>query len=131
MGIGAWDVANEMHRGRVKHALRNALAAASALNEEKGAIIKLAISNTEALTEPGQRALMLSDIASLITNDGSPEKGLEIFLLALENARLAGRNTVLEVLAGGAETFSSIDDGEFLGQIARELEAIDDWFGAG
>ena len=131
MGIGAWDVANEMHRGRVKYALRNALAAASALNEEKGDIIKLAISNTEALTEPGQRALMLSDIAVTITNDGSPEKGLEIFLLALENARLAGRNTVLEVLADGAETLSSMDDGEFLIQIAHELEAIDDWFGAG
>ena len=131
MPIAAWDVANQMNRARVKFALRNALAAASALNEEKGGIIKLAISNTEALTEPGQRALMLSDIASLITNDGSPEKGLEIFLLALENARLAGRNTVLEVLADGAETLSSMDDGEFLGQIAHELEAIDDWFGAG
>jgi hypothetical protein len=120
-----------MHRGRVKHALRNALAAASALNEENGEIIKLAISGTEEYSEPRQRALILSDIARLVTADGSPEKGLEVLLLALEHARLAGRDTVLEVLAAGAETLSSIDDGEFLIRIAHELEAIDDWFGAG
>lgn len=131
MAIGAWDVADQMHRGRVKYALRNALAAASALNEDKTDIIKLAISCTERLTEPRQKALILSDTASLITADGSPEKGLEVLLLALEHARLAGRNTVLEVLAGGAETLSSIDDGEFLIRIAHELEAIDDWFGGG
>lgn len=126
----AWNISSQMHRLSSEHALRNALAASSALNHEKINIVEMAITVTKRLAEPKLRALILSDTARMLTKEGRAEQGLQLLLLALESAQLVGRDTVLEVLAAGAETLASVDDGELLVRVCRELEAIDGWFGA-
>lgn len=126
----AWDLRSEVHRLSIEHALRNALAASSALNDEKIDVMEIAISITQRLGEPKLRALILSDTARILTKEGRAEQGLQLLLMALESAQLVGRDTVLEVLAAGAETLASVDDGELLVRVCRELEAIDGWFGA-
>ncbi len=125
----AWDINSRMQRVSIEYAMRNALAASSALNE-KIDIMEMAIRVTQRLAEPKLRALILSDTARILTKEGRADQGLQLLLLALESAQLVGRDTVLEVLAAGAETLASVDDGELLVRVCRELEAIDSWFGA-
>jgi hypothetical protein len=41
--------------------------------------------------------------------------------------KLAGRDSVLEVLADGATTLAVIDSSQFLSKVRCELETIDQW----
>lgn len=126
----AWDMRSQMHRLSVEHAMRNALAASTALDDEEIDIVEMAIRITQKLIEPRERALILSDTARILSDAGRAEQALWLLLLALQSAQLAGRDTVLEVLGVGAGTLAAVDNGELLVRICHELEAIDSWFGA-
>ena len=119
-----------MYRRSVERAVANALLATTALHEQPDEIIGLVTSVTQRLPEPKQKALILSDVARLLAESDHAKEALHVLLLALECARLAGRETVLEVLVNGAGTLAAVDDGELLIRISHELEAIDGWFGA-
>lgn len=128
MVITAWDLRDQMHLRSVRRAVTNALVAATALHEQAVDIVKVATSITQRLPEPRQRALILSFVARLLTDNGQAEKALDLLLLALDSARLAGRDMVLEVLATGSDTLAAVDHGELLVRICHELDAIDSWF---
>ena len=128
--LTAWEVSSQIQRRSIERAVANALFAATALHQEPDEIILAAINITQRLAEPRQRALILSYVARLLTESDQPEKALHLLLLALESARLAGRDIVMEVLANGCSTLAAVDNGELLIRIANQLEAIDSWFGA-
>jgi hypothetical protein len=55
------------------------------------------------------------------------DDALVLLQRALLSARMAGRDTVLEVLADTADTIAAINDGETLWKIYEEIAAIDAW----
>jgi hypothetical protein len=128
MVLSAWDLTIRMRQWSIQRSVANALNAATAAHEAID-IVRIATSVTERL-QPAQRALVLSYVARLLTDNGQNEKALDLLLLALESARLAGRDTVLEVLANGAGTLAAVDDGELLLRIAQQFDTIDGWFSA-
>jgi hypothetical protein len=130
MVVSAWDIRETMHQHGVERAVTNALFAATALNEQTVDIVKIATGITKHLPEPRQRALILSYVARLLEDNGEAEKALNLLSLTLDNARLAGRDSVLEVLANAADTLATVDEGELLTRICREVEAIEGWFGS-
>src|SRR5262245_22165438 len=121
MVLTAWDLASQMQLRSIERAVANALIAATALHEQSDEIIGAATSVTQRVPEPRQRALMLSYVARLLTESGRAEQALHLLLLALECARLAGRDSVLEVLANGSETLAAVDNGELLIRTAHQL----------
>lgn len=125
----AWEVTEQMYRRSIERAVANALAAAKALREEPDEIIGLVTNVTQGLPEPKQKALILSDVARLLAESGHAKEALHLLLLALECARLAGRETVSQALVNGAAALAAVDDGELLIRISHELDAIDGWFG--
>ena len=129
--VTAWDIRTQMRRRSVERAVANGLVAATALHEEPDEIIGMVTSVTQRLPEPRGKALILSYVAQLLTDSGRADVALHLLLLALECARLAGPDTVLEVLANGAETLAAVDDGRLLIRISHQVETIDSWFGAG
>jgi hypothetical protein len=130
MVISAWEVRDRMHRLSVEHSLRNALQAATALHEQNVDVAHLVLSIAETVVDPKHKAMLLSGAARVLTEAGLNEEALGLMLAALDVSRLAGRDTVMEVLADGTMALAAVDDGELLGQACRELEEIDGWFGA-
>jgi hypothetical protein len=72
----------------------------------------------------------LNRVAKLTTPDsgGRPEEGLQVLLASLGASWSAGRESLLGVLADGAETLAAVDQGELLLKVHQELENIDGWF---
>jgi hypothetical protein len=130
MVLSAWEVSSQMQRRSIERAVANALIAATALHQESDEIISAATSITQRIAEPRQRALILSYVGRLLTENDRAEQALPLLLLALESARLAGRDIVMEVLANGCATLAAVDNGELLMRIANQVESIDSWFGA-
>lgn len=130
MVITAWKLRNLMHRLSVEHSVRNALEAATALDEQNVDVAHMALRIAEHAADLRHKATLLSSVARILTEAGRTEEGLEILLGALDTSKLAGRDTVMEVLADGATTLASVDNGELLRNLCEELERVDDWFGA-
>jgi hypothetical protein len=130
MVLSAWEVSSQMQRRSIERAVANALIAATALHQESDEIISAATSITQRIAEPRQRALILSYVGRLLTENDRAEQALPLLLLALESARLAGRDIVMEVLANACATLAAVDNGELLMRIANQVGSIDSWFGA-
>jgi hypothetical protein len=129
MVLSAWELSSQMQRRSIERAVANALFAATALHQESDEIIVAATTITQRLAEPKQRALILSYVARVLTESGRAAQAIPLLLLALESARLAGRDIVMEVLANGCATLATVDNGDLLMRTANQLEAIDGWFG--
>ena len=123
----AFDIRDRMRQSSVRRAITNAVIAATALDEQVD-IVRIMNSVTQRLPEARHRAQILSNFAVLLTENNQTEKAMRILVLALDNARLAGRDTVMEVLANNADSLATVDNGELLIRICNELELIDGWF---
>ena len=126
--ITAWEVRSMQHRLSVENALRSALQAATALNEPDFDVGPVVLRIAQHVSEPKDKALLLGKAARILTDAGRTDDAITMLLAALDASKLAGRDTVMEVLVDGAMTLASIDNGELLLRLCRELEAIDDWF---
>jgi hypothetical protein len=130
MVITAWEIRKLRHRLSVEHSVQNALEAGSALNEQNDGVARLVLRVAERVTDPRQRATLLSGVARILSEAGRKREGIEIFLAAMRAAKLTDRDTVLQVLGDGATTLASADNGELLWRLCLELERVDDWFRA-
>jgi hypothetical protein len=126
--ISASEAIYLWERRSLPHTLRNALEAATALHEQGDDAVRMALLVAERAANPRHKATLLSGVARILTEAGRTGDGLEILLKALVVSELAGRDAVLEVLADGAMTLASVDNGELLWKICQELESIDEWF---
>ena len=77
-----------------------------------------------------RRAEALSGVANVFAQDGQQERALATLRQALATARLAGRQSVFEVLESGAAMLARIDRGKSLWRIWEAVLEVDSWWAA-
>lgn len=118
-----------LFRSTLESAFHYALDAAAALGEHDHDIVAMAVRSAERERDAGHKVRRLSRIVHVLTEADRPDQAMTVLLTALQNARLADRTTIRDVLVDAAPTLGSRDRGELLLRICKELDAIDDWFG--
>jgi hypothetical protein len=91
-------------------------------------IVRWVLTWTERMLDKNEKALILSAVAKVLTDGGEPQKGKYILQAALNSARLAGQETVLNTLATGASTVAAIDQGRTLWQAYQALLEVESWW---
>jgi hypothetical protein len=125
--ISSWDYRKLWLRRRIEASIRNALKAATAL-EETVDVVHLAARISEGMVGASHKAKMLSGIARILAEHDRMPEAVQVLVAALDASKLAGRDSVMEVLADGAATLATIDEGELLCAIDQTLVDVESWF---
>jgi hypothetical protein len=113
-------------KARIKFLCSHVLLVSKMANKEID-IVQWVLKYTGEMLDMNQKAAILSIVAKALTNAGQCEKGLNLFRVALNSAKLAGWDTVLETIANGASTIAATDDGETLWQVYESIVEVEDW----
>lgn len=106
-----------------------AAAAAGAANivQQDIDISEWALSTANKFLDSHQKATALSSIARELGDSAYDDQAMQLLVEAFSTARLAGKETVLKVLADGADILAKVDQGETLLKIYEEFLGVDHW----
>jgi len=122
----AWQLRKEWAETAMKILAEGAASAAQITGEEID-LAGWAFAVTESVSDHGHRARALAGVGSALASNGMRDQAMLLFRVALNEARLGGRDAVLEVVTHAAETIAAIDDGETLWNIYEDLVKSDEW----
>lgn len=120
--------ATKIHQKYRMEYLSNHVLLVSNMANKEIDIVKWVLSKTDGMLDMNQKAALLSIVAKALTKAGQSEKGLYLFRAALNSAKSAGREAVLETLATAASTLAAFDQGETLWRIYESIVEIEDWW---
>ena len=116
-----------MNRNRIRLLVSDVLLLAKLTHNDVD-ISDLVLDMTEGMSDPYQKASILSDTAKTLDSAGYHDKAIALLRLALHSARRAGREGVLETLASTTSALMSIDQGRTLWQIYESMCDVDAWW---
>jgi tetratricopeptide (TPR) repeat protein len=125
---GDWETALEavevldraQYRAEALHAVAEGLA--------MGGWPDRAVEIARGISDEGQRVAALRDVARALDKTGNAEGALEVWQMALQEARWVGCDAVFQVLSSGASLIARLDQGQALWRTFEAVREIEGWW---
>jgi tetratricopeptide (TPR) repeat protein len=121
---GAMEAVSVLERAPFQAEAQRAVAEALA----KGGWTGLALETARAITDEGQRAYALRDMAQALDQEGNVAEALRVWQIALQEARWVGCGQVFQVLGSGASLLARLDEGQTLWAVYEAVMEIEGWW---
>jgi hypothetical protein len=87
-----------------------------------------AVEIARGISDEGQRVDALRDVARALDETGNAGGALEVWQMALQEARWVGCEAVFQVLSSGASLIARLDQGQILWRVFEAVREVEGWW---